>query len=242
VQENTESTALQYRLAERAAQLGWPAARVLTIDDDLGFSGRTAEARLGFQRLLAEVSMDHVGIVLGIEMSRLARSCKDWHHLLEVCGLFGTLLGDADGVYDPRDYNDRLLLGLKGTMSEAELHILRSRLDAGRNNKARRGELFTHAPIGYQRTREGLVLEPDIGARSVVQLLFDKFVELGSVSQVLKYVRREGIRIQRCRTSFTIRSMLALTCSAAARPMPERVFQGVLAQAVAGRHLTSGWC
>jgi len=151
VEENIESTQLQYRLADRAFALGWPRERIEVIDDDLGVSGRSIEGRVGFQRLLAEVSLDHIGIVLGIEMSRLARSCRDWHQLLELCSVFGTLLGDADGVYDPRDHNDRLLLGLKGTMSEAELHVLQGRLRAGQLNKARRGEYFNHAPIGYVR-------------------------------------------------------------------------------------------
>ncbi len=123
VAENRESTQLQYRLRDRAVDLGWPETGVVVIDDDLGQSGQSVSGRPGFQRLLAEVSLDHVGLVLSIEMSRLARSCRDWHQLLELCAVFGTLLGDADGVYDPRDYNDRLLLGLKGTMSEAELQL-----------------------------------------------------------------------------------------------------------------------
>ena len=113
VAENRESLARQYALADHAIALGWPTERVLVIDEDLGLSGRTADMRLGFQRLLAEVSMDHVGLVLGLEMSRLSRSCKDWHHLLEVCAIFGALLADQDGIYDPSDPNDRLLLGLK---------------------------------------------------------------------------------------------------------------------------------
>ena len=142
VMENRESTELQYRLRDRAVALGWAPTQVLTIDADLGQSGQSVAGRPGFQRLLAEVGLDHVGLVLGIEMSRLARSCRDWHQLLELCAVFGTLLGDADGVYDPRDYNDRLLLGLKGTMSEAELHVLRGRLEAGQRNKAQRGELL----------------------------------------------------------------------------------------------------
>jgi len=160
VAENIESTQMQYQLADRATALGWPRNRVVVIDDDLGVSGRSIEGRIGFQRLLAEVSLEHVGVVLGIEMSRLARSCRDWHQLLELCAVFGTLLGDADGIYDPRDHNDRLLLGLKGTMSEAELHVLQGRLRAGQLNKARRGEFFTHAPIGYVRT------ETSLGSRS----------------------------------------------------------------------------
>jgi DNA invertase Pin-like site-specific DNA recombinase len=195
VQENIESTQLQYGLVDRAKAIGWPDHQVVVIDDDLGLSGQSLEGRAGFQRLLAEISLGHVGIVLGIEMSRLARSCRDWHQLLDLCAVFGALLGDADGVYEPRDYNDRLLLGLKGTMSEAELHILRGRLDAGKRNKARRGEYYTLVPTGYLRTDEGVVLEPDEQARNVVQLLLDKFEELGSVNSVLRYFRGEGIRL-----------------------------------------------
>lgn len=195
VAENIESTQLQYQLVDRATALGWPRARIDVIDDDLGISGRSIEGRAGFQRLLAEVSLEHVGMVLGIEMSRLARSCRDWHQLLELCAVFGTLLGDADGVYDPRDFNDRLLLGLKGTMSEAELHVLQGRLRAGQLNKARRGEYFSHAPIGYVRQGDSLELEPDEQARHVVRLIFDKFAELGSMSRVRRYLREHHIRI-----------------------------------------------
>ena len=147
VLDHQESTRLQYGLKTRALELGWSDDRVLIIDDDQGKSAVTAEGRVGFQRLVSEVSLDHVGIILGIEMSRLARSCKDWHQLLEICALFRTLLADLDGIYDPTQYNDRLLLGLKGTMSEAELHILKQRMDQGRLNKARRGELDLPVPI-----------------------------------------------------------------------------------------------
>jgi DNA invertase Pin-like site-specific DNA recombinase len=196
VAENRESLARQYALADHARGLGWPAERVLVIDDDLGQSGRTADGRPGFQRLLAEVTMDHVGLVLGLEMSRLARSCKDWHHLLEVCGIFGTLLADQDGVYDPSDPNDRLLLGLKGQISELELHTIRTRLDRGRLNKARRGELFLHAPIGYVKTPAGgLALDPDEQVRDVVRLIFDKFAELGTAHALVRYLRRNQIRL-----------------------------------------------
>lgn len=195
VAENIESTQLQYKLVDRAVALGWPRGRVDVIDDDLGISGRSIEGRAGFQRLLAEVSLEHVGMVLGIEMSRLARSCRDWHQLLELCAVFRTLLGDADGIYDPRDYNDRLLLGLKGTMSEAELHVLQGRLRSGQLNKARRGEYFSHAPIGYVRQGDSLALEPDEQARHVVRLIFDKFAELGSMSGVRRYLREHNIRI-----------------------------------------------
>jgi DNA invertase Pin-like site-specific DNA recombinase len=196
VTENRESTQLQYGLKDRAVALGWPTTRVLVIDDDLGQSGQSVAGRPGFQRLLTEVGLDHVGIILGIEMSRLARSCRDWHQLLELCAVFGTLIGDADGVYDPCDFNDRLLLGLKGTMSEAELHVLRGRLQAGQRNKASRGELFSHAPIGYLRAAAGgLELEPDEQARDVVKLIFATFAELGSVASVLRYLRQRHIQV-----------------------------------------------
>jgi DNA invertase Pin-like site-specific DNA recombinase len=194
VLEHRESAALQYDLRRRALALGWAADRVIVIDEDQGHSGETAEGRLGFQRLLAEIGLDHVGIVLGVEMSRLARSCKDWHQLLELCAIFQSLLADQDGLYDPGDYNDRLLLGLKGTMSEAELHILRGRMLAGRRNKARRGELFNHAPIGFVRIPgAGMTLDPDEQARDVVRLIFDKFDELGTVSSLLRYLVRNRI-------------------------------------------------
>ena len=146
-----ESTRLQYSLADHAQHLGWAPQRVFVIDNDLGKSGSSAEGRPGFQRLVAEVGLGNVGIVLGLDMSRLARSCRDWHQLLEVCALFGTLIGDPDGIYDPSDYNDRLLLGLKGTMSEAELHVLKQRMLAGKRAKAERGELGMRVPMGYVR-------------------------------------------------------------------------------------------
>ena len=196
VLEHRESTALQYNLRCRAIEWGWPAERVLVIDEDQGHSGESAAGRTGFQRLLAEVTLDHVGLVLGIEMSRLARSCKDWHQLLEVCALFGTLLADQDGLYDPREYNDRLLLGLKGTLSEAELHILRQRMSQGRLNKAKRGELFNHPPIGYIRRPNGkLALDPDEQVQSVVRLIFDQFDGLGTINAVLCYLVRHEIRL-----------------------------------------------
>jgi DNA invertase Pin-like site-specific DNA recombinase len=155
VLENHESTERQYALVNRAVELGWPRDRVLVIDDDQGKSAGTSECRLGFQRLLAELSLDHIGLILGIEMSRLARSCKDWHHLLELCSLFRTVLADQDGLYDPNDPNDRLLLGLKGTMSEAELQVLRGRLRQGLLNKVRRGAVFLGPPVGYIRSQQG---------------------------------------------------------------------------------------
>ena len=136
--------------------------------------------------------MDHIGLVLGLEMSRLSRSSKDWHHLLEVCALFGTLLADQDGVYDPNDSNDRLLLGLKGTMSEYELFTMRNRLDRGRLHKAERGELFSKVPLGYVKLPSGgVALDPDEQARSVVHLIFDKFDELGTLWGLFHYLVRQ---------------------------------------------------
>jgi DNA invertase Pin-like site-specific DNA recombinase len=194
--ENRKSTALQYGLRSRAIQWGWPPERVLVIDEDLGCSGASAEGRAGFQRLLVEVSLGHVGLVLGIEMSRLARSCRDWHQLLEVCAVFDTLLADQDGLYDPRNYNDRLLLGLKGTISEAELHVLRQRMHEGRLNKARRGEVFTHPPLGYVRGPSGgLEMDTDEQVRSTVRLLFEKFEELGTVNAVLRHLVANHVSI-----------------------------------------------
>jgi DNA invertase Pin-like site-specific DNA recombinase len=196
VLNHQESTRLQYSLKTRAVQLGWSEARVVVIDDDLGKSGSTAEGRIGFQRLVSEVGLGHVGIILGVEMSRLARCCKDWHQLLEVCALFGTLIADLDGIYDPAHYNDRLLLGLKGTMSEAELHIIKQRMSQGRINKARRGELAAPLPLGYFRRASGeVVMDPDEQVRSVVQLVFRKFEELGTLNAVLQYLVRNNIRM-----------------------------------------------
>src|ERR1700729_4449760 len=149
VEHNRESTARQYALADRACQLGWPKEQVVIIDEDLGLSGSSTDKRSGFARLTSEVALARVGIVLGLEVSRLARNNADWYRLLELCGITDTLIGDNDGVYHPALFNDRLLLGLKGTMSEAELHIIRARLDGGIRNKAARGELRRGLPVGF---------------------------------------------------------------------------------------------
>jgi DNA invertase Pin-like site-specific DNA recombinase len=196
VVEHQESTARQYALVDRAVALGWPHQQVLVIDDDLGKSGQSIEGRLGFQRLLAEVALDHVGLILGIEMSRLARSCKDWHQLLELCARFRTLLADADGLYDPTDFNDRLLLGLKGTMSEAELHVLKARMYQGKLNKARRGELFNLPPIGFIKLPTGeFTIDPDEQVQAVVRLVFDQFDREGTVHGLLRYLARHSIQM-----------------------------------------------
>lgn len=196
ISDNRESTARQYQLEHRAVHLGWSPASVHIVDEDQGRSGQSAEGRPGFQFLLAEIALDHVGIVLGLEMSRLARSNKDWHQLLELCAMFRTLLADQDGVYDPTDHNDRLLLGLKGTMSEAELHLLRSRLYQGLLNKARRGEVFNHPPIGYMKLPSGeFAMDPDEQAQSVVRLIFDQFDRQGTIYGVLRYLVKHDIRV-----------------------------------------------
>jgi len=196
VLEHRESTARQYALVDRAVALGWPRAAVQVIDEDQGHSGSSAEGRTGFQRLLAEISSDRVGLILGLEMSRLARSCKDWHALLELCAIYRTLLADADGLYDPSQYNDRLLLGLKGTMSEAELHILKSRLQQGMWNKAARGEVLNHAPIGYVRTIAGdFVIDPDEQVQAVVHLIFAQFSRRSSVNALLQWLVRNGVKM-----------------------------------------------
>lgn len=196
VLDHQESTQLQYGLVRRAIELGWSEARVLVIDDDLGQSGATAEGRQGFQRLVAEVGLDHVGLVLGVDMSRLARSSKDWHQLLEMCALFGTLIADLDGIYDPSHYNDRLLLGLKGTMSEAELHILKQRMHQGKLHKARRGELRFSLPIGYVRdASDEIGFDPDEQVQHVVRLIFRKFDEIGTLHGLLRYLVEQGIEL-----------------------------------------------
>lgn len=196
VTDHQESTARQYALKERAVQLGWPTTRVLVIDDDLGKSGQSIEGRLGFQRLLAEVALDHVGLILGLEMSRLARSCKDWHRQLELCARYRTLLADAEGIYDPTDYHDRLLLALTGMMNEAELHVLKERMYQGKLNKARRGELVVGVPMGYLKRSGGQVtLDPDEQVQDIVRLLFAEFDRQGTIHGVLRSLHEHQIRL-----------------------------------------------
>ncbi len=197
-----ESTRLQYALVERAQELGFCPQSIVVIDDDLGRSGKSAEGRPGFQRLVAEVGLNHVGLILGVEMSRLARCCRDWHQLLEVCAMFGTLICDQDGLYDPAQYNDRLLLGLKGTMSEAELHILKQRMLQGKLQKARRGELGGLLPIGYVRRPSGEVIkDPDEQVQQAVEMIFEQFAARATIYAVMRYLVDNGIRVPvRCRS------------------------------------------
>ena len=196
VLDHGESTRLQYGLTERAVALGWPASRVMVIDEDLGRSAANAAERPGFARLVAEITMGHVGLVLGLEMSRLARAGRDWHQLIELCTLAGALLADADGVYDPNEYNDRLLLGLKGTMSEVELHLIRQRMASGRLAKAGRGELAVPLPAGYARRPSGEVaLDPDEQVQAVIRLVFHLFEQLGTVHAVLRFLVGHQVQI-----------------------------------------------
>jgi len=198
VMHNTESTKRQYALRERAVALGWPIERIHTIDSDLGRSAAKATDRDGFQQLVSQVAMGQVGIVLGLEVSRLARNNADWHQLLELAALSGTLILDEDGIYDPAHFNDRLLLGLKGTMSEAELHVLKARLQGGIRNKARRGELSLPLPIGLvYRADDKIALDPDQSITQSLTLLFDTFREVGSAMAVVKRFRSEGLEFPR---------------------------------------------
>ena len=195
VEHNRESTARQYALAERARQLGWPREQVVLIDEDLGLSGSSTDQRSGFARLTREVALTHVGIVLVLEVSRLARNNADWYRLLELCGVTDTLIGDSEGVYHPALFNDRLLLGLKGTMSEAELHVLRDRLDGGIRNKAARGELRRGLPVGFVwGEREGEVrFHPDEAVTGALHTVFERFAEFGSARRVWLWFRSEQL-------------------------------------------------
>ena len=198
VQNNRESQVYQYQLAERAVALGWLKEMVFVIDSDLGLSGSSTEHRDGYKTLLTEVSLGKVGIIFGYEVSRLARNNSDWYRLLDLAAVFWTLIADADGVYDPRSYNDRILLGLKGTMSEAELHSMNMRLESGRMNQVRRGEYRQRLPAGLHRLDDGTVTkDPDVQVKETIELVFDKFSELGSCMKVMRYLAKEKIQLPR---------------------------------------------
>jgi DNA invertase Pin-like site-specific DNA recombinase/uncharacterized protein YndB with AHSA1/START domain len=195
LERNRESTDRQYALVERAVELGWARESVTVIDEDLGLSGSGTAERGGFARLTAEVALGHVGLVLGLEVSRLARNNADWYRLLDLCGMTDTLIGDGDGLYHPAGFNDRLVLGLKGTMSEAELHVLRARLNGGIRNKAARGELRRGLPVGLVWGEEEgeILLHPDEAVRGVVSAVFERFAECGSVRAVWLWLLGEGL-------------------------------------------------
>jgi len=198
VAENGESTQRQYALRDRAIAAGWPVDRIHVIDCDLGKSGSSAVSRDGFQTLVSEVALTKAGIVMGLEVSRLARNSADWHRLLELCGQTRTLILDEDGIYDPGGFNDRLLLGLKGTMSEAELHFLKARMRGGQINKARRGELRIGAPVGLAYRPDGVLdLDPDAEVQAALRLVFATFERLGSATRTVKYFLDQGILFPR---------------------------------------------
>ena len=198
VQVHTESLARQYDLRQRAVLLGWPAHQVVVVDEDLGRSGASAAGRSGFSELVADVGLGKAGIILALEVSRLARSNADWYQLLDLCALTDTLIADADGIYQPGSYNDRLVLGLKGTMSEAELHLIRSRLTEGLRHKAARGELRQHLPVGLDYDEDGrVIITADEAVREAVATVYRRFAELGSARAVLLSLRGDGLLLPR---------------------------------------------
>src|SRR4051812_49313086 len=201
VQQHRESQHNQYALVERAFALGWVPERVRVIDADQGSSGRDGQ-RAGFRELVAEVSLGRVGLVLAYEASRLARSNADWYALLDLAAIVGALIADVDGVYDPRAYNDRLLLGLRGMLSEAELHLLQLRLEAGRRRQIERGVYRQHLPTGLTRLPDGRVVkDPDQQIQGMVALVFERFAALGSCQKALRSLRNDGVLLPRYQTS-----------------------------------------
>lgn len=230
VVENVESTKRQYALRGRAISLGWSEDRVIVIDSDQGESGASAAWREGFQRLVTEVGMGNAGIVMGLEVSRLARNSADWHRLLEICALTATLILDEDGVYDPANYNDRMLLGLKGTMSEAELHVLKARLRGGILNKVKRGEYRCALPTGlvYNETGE-VALDPDSQVRETIAYFFETFSRVGSAHQTVKVFRNEHLRFpsRRHRNGDAAVVFQPLTGSTAIRTLHNPRYAGV---------------
>ena len=227
VLENVESTKRQYALRSRAIALGWRDDQIIVIDSDQGESGASAAWREGFQRLVTEVGMGHAGIVMGLEVSRLARNNADWHRLLEICALADTLILDEDGVYDPASFNDRLLLGLKGTMSEAELHVLKARLRGGILNKVRRGEYRCPLPTGFAYDELGhVVLDPDTQIRETIGYFFETFERVGSACQTVKVFRKEGLRFPSRLRNNDITVLRPLTASTAQRVLNNPRYAG----------------
>jgi DNA invertase Pin-like site-specific DNA recombinase len=255
--QNTESAERQYALRQRAVALGWPAEQIVVIDSDQGQSGASAADREGFQRLVTDVGLGKAGIVLGLEVSRLARNNADWHRLLEICALTGSLICDEDGLYDPADFNDRLLLGLKGTMSEAELHFIRARLQGGILSKARRGELPTALPVGLIYDAAGnVVLDPDSAVQQALRHLFETFQRTGSARAVVQAFNDERLLFPaRVRTgprkgelAWTALSHWRVLQTLTTRAMPARSSMAVAAPArprtarpaIASSHASSG--
>ena len=230
VLENIESTKRQYALRTRATALGWSDERIIVIDSDQGESGASAVWREGFQRLVSDVGMGRAGIVMGLEVSRLARNNADWHRLLEICALADTLILDEDGVYDPANFNDRLLLGLKGTMSEAELHVLKARLRGGILNKVRRGEYRCALPTGLVYDGTGaVVLDPDSQIRETIAYFFETFSRVGSACQTVKAFRNEGLQFPSRQRNGQITVFQPLTASTAMRTLHNPRYAGTYA-------------
>jgi DNA invertase Pin-like site-specific DNA recombinase len=198
VLHHQEGTRRQYGLVERARQMGWPDANIRVIDDDLGLSGASSQQRLGFQRLVAAIGLGEVGLVLVTEVSRLSRLNSDWHRVIELCAVFRTLIADEDGVYDAQDANDRLLLGMKGTLFAAELHILQARMRGALLSKARRGELVVRLPVGYRRRPDGVaILDPDEAVRLAVATVFERFAVLRNARAVQRHFLENGLTLPR---------------------------------------------
>ena len=198
VVSNQESLRLQYALRQRARELGWHEADIDVIDADLGLSGASAAQRSGFKELVGRVGLSEIGLILSIDVTRLARNCSDWYPLLDICGLRGCLIADRDGVYDPGSANGRLLLGLKGTISELELHTIRSRLTAGLLAKAERGELALTLPIGFMRDPSGVVVkDPDMAVQERLGLVFEMFLKLPTVAKVMRMLNERGLDLPR---------------------------------------------
>src|SRR6201998_2233090 len=241
VEHNRESTARQYDLAERAARLGWRRDQVKVIDEDLGISGSGLSERTGFARMTAEVGLGQVGIVLGLEVSRLARNNADWYRLLDLCGLTHTLIGDGDGIYHPGLFNDRLVLGLKGTMSEAELHVLRARLLGGIRNKAARGELHRGIPgVRVRGDADGeVLLHPDESVQAAIHAVFDRFAEFGSARRVWLWVRSQGLRFPVDSNSLVELRWVAPLTQRSTRSSPTRPMPAFLCMAAPSRHAIS---
>jgi DNA invertase Pin-like site-specific DNA recombinase len=230
VVENVESTKRQYALRGRAIALGWREDQIIVVDNDQGESGASAAWRQGFQRLVSEVGMGRAGIVMGLEVSRLARNNADWHRLLEICALTDTLILDEDGVYDPSNFNDRLLLGLKGAMSEAELHVLKARLRGGVLNKVKRGEYQCTLPTGFVYDNAGdVVFDPDSQVRETIVHFFETFLRVGSACQTVKVFRKEGILFPSRRNLREATIFCPLTASTAMRVLTNPRYAGAYA-------------
>jgi DNA invertase Pin-like site-specific DNA recombinase len=230
VVENVESTKRQYALRGRAIALGWREDQIIVVDSDQGESGASAAWRQGFQQLVSEVGMGRAGIVMGLEVSRLARNNADWHRLLEICALTDTLILDEDGVYDPSNFNDRLLLGLKGAMSEAELHVLKARLRGGVLNKVKRGEYQCTLPTGFVYDNAGdVVFDPDSHVRETIAHFFETFLRVGSACQTVKVFRKEGILFPSRRNLREVTIFCPLTASTAMRMLTNPRYAGAYA-------------